>query len=99
MRDHSLVRRATIAVLGIELVCAIGLASTAIWHEREARLHALDETLGGRADSLIGAVQDAEDPQDNVKIDHDEFSPPSSDEYAVYNPDGRLVGTSQGNLS
>lgn len=99
MKNHSLVRRATIAVVGIELACAVGLASTAIWHERETRLRALDATLGGRADSLIGAVQDAEDPQDNVKIDPDEFSPPSNDEYAVYNPDGRVVGTSQGDLS
>lgn len=99
MKNHSLVRRATIAVVGIELACAVGLASTAIWHEREARLHALDETLGGRADSLIGAVQDAEDPQDNVKIDPDEFSPLASEEYAVYNPDGRVVGTSQGDLA
>jgi signal transduction histidine kinase len=99
MKSHSLIRRATIAVLGIELACAIGLASTAIWHEREARLHALDATLGGRADSLIGAVQDAEDPQDNVKIDPDEFSPPAGDEYAVYNPDGRVVGTSNESLA
>ncbi len=99
MKDHSLVRRATIAVLSIELVCAIGLAATAVWHERQARLRALDETLGGRADSLIGAVQDAEDPQDNVKIDPDEFSPPPSDEYAVYNPDGKVVGTSSGDLA
>lgn len=99
MKSQSLVRRATIAVVGIELACAVGLASTAIWHERETRLHALDASLGGRADSLLGAVQDAEDPQDNVKIDPDEFSPPASDEYAVYNADGRVVGTSQGDLS
>jgi signal transduction histidine kinase len=99
MRAHSLVRRATLAVIAIELACAIGVASTAIWHEREARLHALDATLSGRVDSLIGAVQDAEDPQDNVKIDPDEFSPPPNDQYAVYNPDGRLVGTSHGDLS
>lgn len=99
MKMRSLVRRATLAVLGIELACAIGLASIAIWHERETRLGALDAVLGGRADSLIGAVQDAEDPQDNVTIDPEEFSPPSGDEYAVYNPDGRLVGTSKGDLS
>ncbi len=99
MKTHSLVRRATVTVLGIELLCAVGFASFAVWHERETRLHALDAMLGGRSDSLVGAVQDAEDPADNVKVDPDEFSPPSSDEYAVYNPDGRLVGTSHGDLS
>jgi hypothetical protein len=87
MKTHSLVRRATVTVLGIELLCAVGFASFAVWHERETRLHALDATLGGRSDSLVGAVQDAEDPADNVKVDPDEFSPPSIDEYAVYNPD------------
>jgi len=99
MKTHSLVRRATVTVLGIELLCAVGFASFAVWHERETRLHALDATLGGRSDSLVGAVQDAEDPADNVKVDPDEFSPPSIDEYAVYNPDGRLVATSHGDLS
>jgi len=99
MTDHSLIRRATIVVLGIELVCALALALTAIWHERLARLHALDVALKGRSDSLIGAVQDAEDPQDNVTVNAEEFSPMPDDEYAVYNPDGKTVSTSQGDLS
>jgi len=99
MKDHSLVRRATIAVLAIELACAIGLASTAIWHERQARFRALDIALKGRSDSLVGAVQDAEDPQDNVTVNAEEFSPMPGDEFAVYNPDGRTVSTSNGDLS
>lgn len=99
MRIHSLIRRAAIAVLGIELISAIGLASMAIWHERQVRLHALDATLRGRSDSLAGAVQDAEDPEDNVMVSPDEFSPPAGDEYAVYDPDGRVVATSHGDLS
>ena len=88
----SLVRRAIIAVLLIELLCASAFVLTALWHERGARLRALDETIAGRSDSLIGAVQDAEDPADNVLIDPAEFHPPASDVFAVYNPDGRLVG-------
>ena len=60
----SLVRRAIIAVLLIELLCASAFVLTALWHERGARLRALDETIAGRSDSLIGAVQDAEDPAD-----------------------------------
>ncbi|HEY6488056.1 MAG: ATP-binding protein [Terracidiphilus sp.] len=99
MKSRSLVRRATLAVLGIELLCAVGLAATAILHEREVRLRALDVALKGRSDSLIGAVQDAEDPQDNVMVDPEEFSAGPGDEFAVYNPDGRVVGTSQGDLS
>src|SRR5271165_2226531 len=99
MRTHSLVRRATVTVLGIELLCAVGLAATAIWHERQVRMRALDVALKGRADSLIGAVQDAEDPQDNVMVDPEEFSQLPGDEFAVYNPDGRLVGSSKGDVA
>ncbi len=99
MKTSSLVRRATAAVLGIELLCALGMASTALWHEWRTRLRALDETLQGRSDSLIGAVQDAEDPEDNVMVDPQEFSPGKGEEFAVYNTNGRLVGASRGDLS
>jgi signal transduction histidine kinase len=94
MKTISIVRRATATVLGIELFCAICFAGTAIWHEREIRFRALDVTLQGRSDSLIGAVQDAEDPEDRVKVDPTEFSPSPADIYAVYSQDHRLVGSS-----
>lgn len=95
----SLVRRATVSVLSIELMCALSFAVASLWHEREVRLKALDMSVRGRSDSLIGAVQDAEDPQDSVKIDPEEFAPAGSDEFAVYNPDGTLVGASTGDRS
>ncbi|HEX4286242.1 MAG TPA: ATP-binding protein [Terracidiphilus sp.] len=99
MKTRSLIARATVTVLVIELSCAVGLTSLAVWHERGVRIRGLDATLAGRSDSLVGAVQDAEDPQDNVKVDPDEFATPAGDEYAVYNPDGSLVGTSHGDIS
>lgn len=94
MKARSLVQRATFSVLGIELLCALCFAGTAIWHERRVQFRALEVTLWGRSDSLIGAVQDAEDPEDRVKIDPEEFSPPATDVYAVYSSDNRLVGSS-----
>ena len=94
MKTRSLVQRATFSVLGIELLCALCFAGTAIWHERRVQFRALDVSLQGRSDSLIGAVQDSEDPEDRVKIDPEEFSPPGSDVYAVYSADNRLVGSS-----
>jgi signal transduction histidine kinase len=96
----SLVRQATISVLSIELLCALTFAGASVWHEWEVRQRAVDVSLQGRTDSLIGAVQDAEDPEDNVTIDFEEFSPNRDDEYAVYNLlNGKLVGSSSGDRS
>jgi signal transduction histidine kinase len=94
MRTKSLIRRAIFSVLLIELLCTFAFVWTALWHERRIRLRALDVTLEGRSDSLIGAVQDAEDPEDTVKVDPTEFSPPSSDVFAVYSETGQRVGES-----
>ena len=49
----------------------------------------MEVMLDGRANALVGAVQDAEDPQANVKVDPDEFQPGGDDEYAVYNLSGK----------
>jgi signal transduction histidine kinase len=92
MRTRSLTRRTIFSVLLIELLCTLAFVGTALWHERRIRLRALDVTLEGRSDSLIGAVQDAEDPEDTVKVDPAEFNPPSSDIFAVYSETGQLVG-------
>jgi signal transduction histidine kinase len=95
MKTKSLVRRATAAALGIELLSVLAFAIAALLHEREARWHAMEVMLDGRANSLIGAVQDAEDLQDNVKVDPGEFQPGRDDEYAVYNLSGQLLGGSE----
>ena len=95
MRNKSLVRRATAAALGIELLGVLGFATAALLHEREVRWHAMEVMLDGRANALVGAVQDAEDPQANVKVDPDEFQPGRDDEYAVYNLSGQIIGSSE----
>lgn len=95
MKKRSLSQRAIVAVLLIEFLCAAVFSGTALWHERNTRLEALDAVIRGRSDSLIGAVQDAEDPAANILVDPSEFTAPPRDVYAVYNPDGRLVGSSR----
>jgi hypothetical protein len=94
MKSYSLIRRSISAVLLIEMLCALAFVWTALWHERRTRFRALDVALEGRADSLIAAVRDAEDPADTVKVDPAEFSPSSTDVYAVYSQEGQLVGAS-----
>jgi signal transduction histidine kinase len=94
MKRKSLVRRAILSVLLIELLCAVAILSTALWHEWNSRMRALDISLEGRADSLIGAVQDAEDTEISVTVNPDEFTTPRGDVFAVFNSSGRLIKTS-----
>ena len=58
------------------------------------RRRAFDVMLRGRADSLLGAVQDAEDPEDNVTVDPTELALPKEDAYEVLSPTGRVIGHS-----
>lgn len=96
MKSQSLIRRTMFLVLTAELLCALAFSGTALWHERRTRMRALDVMLQGRSDSLLGTIQDAEDPDDNVTIDPAELRVERSDVYAVYNQGGRLLGSSQG---
>lgn len=94
MNTRSIVRDTTVIVLAVQLVCGIVLCTTAILHERHARYHELEEMVRGSADSLVGAVQDAEDPEDHITVNPDEFRPRRGDLYAAYAPDRRLIGIS-----
>ena len=92
---NSLKRRTISIVLLAELLCAIAFSSAALLHERRTRLRAFDVMIQGRSDSLLGAIQDAEDPEANVTIDPAELRVSPEDVYAVYNLGGRLLGTSK----
>ena len=92
MKSISLTRRTVSAVLTIELCCALAFSGFAIWHEARSRLRALDVSIQGRSDSLLGAVQDSEDPKDDVKVDPTELRLPQEDLYAVYDQEGHLLG-------
>ena len=94
MRARSLLQQAIGSVLVVELLCAVAFTSLALLHERRVRVRGFDEMLQGRSDSLLGAIQDAEDPNDTVAIDRSELALPAGDVYAVYNRGGRLLGSS-----
>jgi signal transduction histidine kinase len=96
VRMHSLRRQVIVGILSIELLCAAGFAGAALFHEWDIRMHALDVTIRGRSDSLLGSIQDAEDPEDNVTIDPAELVIPREDVYAVYAGSGRLIGSTPG---
>lgn len=94
MKPYSLTRRLVIAVLLVELLSALALTGLALVYERHTQFHAFEIMLRGRADSLLGAVQDAEDAGDNVMLDGTQRSIPSRDIYQVTDASGRLLGRS-----
>jgi signal transduction histidine kinase len=94
MKRHSLSRRLISSVLLVELVFAVAVIALAAAYERHSHLRSFDIMLQGRADSLLGAVQDAEDPADNVMLDRTGLQLPPDDVYEVRDSNGRLLGRS-----
>jgi signal transduction histidine kinase len=96
MKRTSLVRHMIMGVLVAELLCAVVLSGLAVTHEMHSRQRAFDIMLRGRADSVLGAIRDAEDPGDNAVLDPNELQVPKQDVYVVLDPSGRILGESPG---
>ena len=94
MKSYSLTHRLITTVLLLELLSALAISGAAMLYERHVRFHSFDIMLRGRADSLLGAVQDAEDTQDNVMLDGTEVNFPREDIYQVQDANGRVLGHS-----
>ena len=95
MKPYSITHRLITTVLLVELVAAVSISGAAMLYERHVRFRSFDIMLRGRADSLLGAVQDAEDTADNVMLDGTEASLPQEDIYQVEDAGGRVLGHSQ----
>jgi hypothetical protein len=65
---RSIAFRLIVAVLAVELLSAVLVVFLSFGYERHTHFHAFDVLLFGHADSILGAVQDAEDAQDNVML-------------------------------
>lgn len=94
MKRSSLSRQLIAGILLAELLCAALFAGIALLHEIHGRSRAFDVMLRGRADSLLGAIHDAEDPGDNIYLDPSELVLPSQDMYEVLTPAGRVLSYS-----
>ena len=94
LKSRSLLRQTAVIVLIAQVVCAVALSGAALVQEHHTRLHAFDVQLQGRSDSLLGAIQDAEDPEDSVAVDSAELKLPGRDVWAVYNQGGKILGHS-----
>ncbi len=93
-RGTSIAFRLITAVLAVELLSAALVILLAWGYERHAHFRAFDVMLRGRADSVLGAVQDAEDVGDNVMLDLRDVHIPPDDAYEVWDGRGHLLGRS-----
>jgi signal transduction histidine kinase len=94
MKSYSITHRLILTVLLVELLAAVSISAAALVYERHVRFRSFDIMLRGRADSLLGAVQDAEDTGDNVMLDGTEVNLPAEDIYQVQDASGRVLGHS-----
>lgn len=94
MNTRSIAFRLISAVLLVELLSSVLVVALSLGYERHAHFRAFDVMLHGRADSVLGAVQDAEDAADNVMLNRDDLHLPPDDIYEVYDSHGRLLGRS-----
>src|ERR1700729_345732 len=92
--SYSITRRIVLLVLTIEFTAALCVTAVAVLYELQAHFRAFDVMLRGRADSLLGAVQDAEDSGDNIMLDGTEVNLPAEDVYQVQDASGRVLGHS-----
>jgi signal transduction histidine kinase len=95
VKSYSITHRLITTVLLVELLAALAISGAAMLYERHVRFRSFDVMLRGRADSLLGAVQDAEDTKDNVMLDGTEANLPQEDIYQVEDAGGRVLGHSQ----
>ena len=93
-KRRSIAFRLIAAVLLVELVSALLVIFLSWGYERHMHFRAFDVMLRGRADSVLGAVQDAEDVGDNVMLDLPDLHVPSEDVYEVWDGRGRMLGRS-----
>ncbi|WP_160115087.1 sensor histidine kinase [Bryocella elongata] len=92
MKKRSLTVRLVLTVVLAELACALVLGAITLLHQRHESYKAFDVMLQGHADTVIGALQDAEDPGDNLMLTPSELSLPREDAFLVVTPEGRQVG-------
>ena len=91
---RSIAFRLIVAVLAVELLSAVLVVFLSYGYERHTHFHAFDILLFGRANAILGAVQEADDAQDNLMLVKSDLRLPPGDIYEVYDSGGRLLGRS-----
>jgi two-component system OmpR family sensor kinase len=97
VRSVSITRRLTLTVLVLEIFSAIALIGAITVNERHTELKAFDATLRGTADSIMGAVQDAENETGDVILDMRGVQLAKDAAFRVEDERGKIIG-SVGNI-
>jgi len=88
----SITRRLTIAVLLLELVAAFVLIATVGDHERHVQLTVFKANLRVNANTLFGALQEADARDGSIALDLGGLSTPAKAVYRVSDGDGTVLG-------
>jgi signal transduction histidine kinase len=94
MKTYSITRRVVLMVLLCELVLTGVMSVAAVLYMRHQQLLSFEVMLRGRADSVFGAVGDADDENDSLVLDTHAFDLPKHDVYEVVEDKGPLLGRS-----
>jgi len=91
---RSITARLITAVLAVELLSSILVVFISFGYERHSHFHAFDVLLHGHADTILGAIENADDQSDNLILDLDFLHSFPDDIYEVYDSAGHLLGRS-----
>lgn len=93
-RSISIGHRLVIAVLALEGLATLALIFSITVHERTIQLQAFDASLTGTAQEIMGAVQDAEDTDDNIILDMRGVRLEKDAAYVVKDDHDHILGSS-----
>jgi signal transduction histidine kinase len=91
---RSIAFRLVVAVLAVEALFALLIVFLAFGYERHVQFDAFHTMVHGRADSVIGTIQDSEDAQDTLIMSRQDLHLPSDDVWEALDTDGQVLGRS-----
>lgn len=91
---RSITFRLILAVLAVEAMFALLMVFLAFGYERHVQFDAFHTMVHGRADSVIGAIQDSEDAADTLIMSRQDLRLPAEDVWEALDSDGRVLGKS-----
>jgi signal transduction histidine kinase len=91
---RSIAFRLIVAVFAVEALFAVLMVFLAFGYERHVQFDAFHTMVHGRADSVMGAIQDSEDAADTLIMSRQDLHFPPEDVWEALDGDGRVLGRS-----